>query len=110
MIEVSAIDALTNGPLATTSTQAMRPDPTTDMLANISEGRGFSAILADGMETMNTKLAEADRMIAKFAIDDSVPLHQVTIALEEARLSVEIAMQMRARMVEGYRELMNMQL
>jgi flagellar hook-basal body complex protein FliE len=37
-----------------------------------------------------------------------VPLHQVTYALEEARLSVELAMQVRTRLVESYRELMNM--
>jgi len=37
-------------------------------------------------------------------------VHQVTLALEQARLSVELAMQVRQRLVESYRELMNMQL
>lgn len=70
----------------------------------------FSTLLTDGLGSMNAKVAHADHMVSRFALDDSVPLHQVTIALEEARLSVEFAMQVRQRFVEGYRELMNMQL
>lgn len=70
----------------------------------------FSALLSEGLATMDAKVAHADAMVSRFAIDDNIPVHQVTIALEEARLSVEFAMQVRQRFVEGYRELMNMQL
>lgn len=70
----------------------------------------FSTLVSQGVSSMDAKVAHADQMVSRFALDDSVPLHQVTIALEEARLSVEFAMQVRQRFVEGYRELMNMQL
>jgi flagellar hook-basal body complex protein FliE len=70
----------------------------------------FGSLLAHGIGAVDAKVAHADAMVAQFAIDDSIPVHQVTIALEEARLSVEFAMQVRARLVEGYKELMNMQL
>lgn len=73
-------------------------------------GPDFAAILSRGVANMETKVAEADRMVTRFALDDNVPVHQVTIALEEARLAVEYAIQVRQRLVEGYRELMNMQL
>ncbi|MBD8679346.1 flagellar hook-basal body complex protein FliE [Sphingomonas sp. CFBP 13720] len=71
---------------------------------------GFGALLLDGIRTVDTKLAEADTLVRRLAVDDGVPIHHVTMALEEARLSLELAMQVRARLVEGYRELMNMQL
>lgn len=71
---------------------------------------GFSDILASGMRHVEGKLATANELVQRFALDDSVPLHQVTYALEEARLSVELAMQVRTRLVESYRELMNMQI
>lgn len=69
---------------------------------------GFADILANGMRHVEGKLATANELVQRFALDDSVPLHQVTYALEEARLSVELAMQVRTRLVESYRELMNM--
>lgn len=71
---------------------------------------GFASILQSGIENVNTKIATADSLVRQFTLDDSIPVHQVTIALEEARLSVELAMQVRQRLVESYRELMNMQL
>jgi flagellar hook-basal body complex protein FliE len=71
---------------------------------------GFADILAGGMRHVEGKLATANDLVRRFALDDSVPLHQVTYALEEARLSVELAMQVRSRLIESYRELMNMQL
>jgi flagellar hook-basal body complex protein FliE len=49
-------------------------------------------------------------MVRAFALDDSVPVHQVTVALEQARLSVELALQVRERLVDGFREIMNTQL
>jgi flagellar hook-basal body complex protein FliE len=70
----------------------------------------FTEVLADGMRAMDAKVSAANDLVRQFAIDDSVPLHKVTYALEEARLSVELAMQIRGRLVESYRELMNMQL
>jgi flagellar hook-basal body complex protein FliE len=70
----------------------------------------FASLLTEGLKSTETKVARADAMVKAFALDDSVPVHQVTYALEEARLSVELAMQVRSRLLDGYRELMNMQL
>ena len=74
------------------------------------DGGSFASILAEGIRSIETKIAQADEMVKAFALDDSIPVHQVTYALEEARLSVELAMQVRARLLESYRDLMNMQL
>lgn len=71
---------------------------------------GFGSMLLAGLRGVDAKLESADALVRRFAVDDSVPVHHVTMALEEARLSVELAMQVRSRLVEGYRELMNMQL
>jgi flagellar hook-basal body complex protein FliE len=70
----------------------------------------FGEVLMAGLKGVDAKVTHAETMAQKFAVDDSVPVHQVTMALAEARVSVELAMQVRARLIEGYRELMNMQL
>jgi len=79
-------------------------------LAGSEAQASFASILTEGMRNVDSKVATANDLVRQFALDDTVPLHQVTVALEEARLAVELAMQVRARLVEGYRELMNMQL
>jgi len=70
----------------------------------------FARMLMDGVDQVNESVLEADRMVQAFAVDDSVPLHHVTFALEQARLSTELMMQVRGRLLEGYQEIMRMQL
>lgn len=74
-------------------------------------GPSFADVLGAGVAKVDAKLSSADALVRQFALDDTaVPLHRVTYALEEARLAVELAMQVRTRLVESYRELMGMQL
>jgi len=76
-----------------------------------SGGSGsFSSMLLDGVASVDRKMAAADAQVRAFAIDDSIPVHQVTFALEQAKLSLELMLQVRSRMVEGYQQIMGMQL
>lgn len=70
----------------------------------------FGRMLLDGVEGVNQKLINADAQVAALALDDSIPVHQVTYALEQARLSFELMLQVRSRLVESYQEIMRMQL
>ena len=88
-------------------TQLALPAPATAPQAGETS---FAAILQTGLQAIDQKLTDANSLVRQFAVDDSVPVHQVMIALEEARDSVGLAMQVRARLVETYRDLMNMQL
>lgn len=86
-------------------------DPTAQAMAPVrTGGTSFAQMLTDGLEQVDQKLADANAMAAAFAVDDSVPLHQVTYALEQARLSFELMLQVRARLVEAYQEVARMQL
>ncbi|MEA3016509.1 MAG: flagellar hook-basal body complex protein FliE [Sphingomonadales bacterium] len=101
---IGAIGPALGAPAITNVGGAAAPVPGT------ASGTGFAELLTAGMRQVDTKVAEANALVRQFALDDSVPLHQVTFALEEARMAVELAMQVRGRLVESYRELMNMQL
>jgi flagellar hook-basal body complex protein FliE len=70
----------------------------------------FGHFLLDGLQQVNQTVLQADKLTRAFAVDDSIPLHQVTFALEQARLSVELMSQVRSRLVEGYQEIFRMQL
>ena len=116
MNEIFAIGALdaTGATAAPRSLQDIQPLRSigTDSFGSTAQAAAssFSSLFSDSLARMDAKIAHADEMVTRFAIDDNMPVHQVTIALEQARLSVELAMQVRQRFVEGYRELMNMQL
>lgn len=71
---------------------------------------GFGQLLMQGLEGVDRRVADADALVRSFALNGDVPIHQVTFALEEARLSLELMMQVRARLVETYQRMMEMQL
>jgi flagellar hook-basal body complex protein FliE len=92
------------------STSAVQPLVPAEIGAPTTAHRiSFEQLLHSGVETTNAKIAEADRLVAAFAVDDSIPAHQVTFALEEARLSLELMIQVRNKIIEGYQQMMNMQ-
>jgi flagellar hook-basal body complex protein FliE len=70
----------------------------------------FSRLLSNGLEGVSNDVLNADRLVRDFALSDSMPVHQVTYALEQARLSLNLMMQVRNRLVEAYQQMMNMQL
>jgi flagellar hook-basal body complex protein FliE len=70
----------------------------------------FRAVLNEQLNKLNEKQVEADNYIKDFISGNDVDLHQVMIATEEARLSLELAVQIRNKIVEAYKELNNMQL
>lgn len=92
------------------SALARLSDPVAPIAAPLRMGgTGFTQMLSEGVERANTQLLEADRLTRAFALGDDIPVHQVTFALEQARLSFELVSQVRTRLIESYQEILRMQ-
>lgn len=76
----------------------------------VSSSASFTDILTAGLRQVDAKVGKADALIKAFAEGQTIPVHQVTLALEQAHLAVELATQIRTRLIETYREFMTMQL
>lgn len=70
----------------------------------------FLSMLTDGIADTEAKVTQAGDLARAFVLDDDIPVHQVTFALEEARMSLELMLQVRSRIIEGYQQLMTLQL
>lgn len=107
---VSAVTSATQVTLGNVGAAQNLPLPATALQAVDTPGGAFASMLTDGLANMDGKVAKADDLVARFVVDNTTPIHHVTVALEEARMAVELATQVRQRLTEGYRQLMNMQL
>ena len=70
----------------------------------------FSQMFFDGVDHVSQQAASADALVKAFVLDDSIPPHRVMYALEQSQLSLQMMLQVRNRLVEGYQEIMRMQL
>lgn len=77
--------------------------------ASASDGQ-FGAWFSSQLADVNHQLAVADQGVQRLAAGDASNLHQVMIDLEQAKVSLQLAMQVRNHVLDAYRELMQMQM
>ncbi len=79
--------------------------------ASSSRGPGdsFKEALGSAVEELNRLQRNADEVVNRLAAGETVDLHSVTIAVEEASVAFQLAMQVRNKLVEAYQEVMRMQ-
>lgn len=60
------------------------------------------------LEALSQSQAESDALIEQLAAGEDVDLHRVMIAMEETDINFRIALAIRDRLVDAYREVMRM--
>lgn len=74
-----------------------------------SNETGFADALKNAVENVDEAQKAADGQIEAFVAGEQENLHEVMIAMNEARLTFELMTEVRNRMLETYQELMRMQ-
>ena len=69
----------------------------------------FAAWFDTQVGQLNTQLVQAEQGVQQLAAGDAASLHDVMIRMEEARLSFELAVQFRNKVLESYQDVMRMQ-
>lgn len=72
-------------------------------------GPGFAARVGEGLQAVNDQLLTAQVDLQRLAAGEATNLHDVMVRLEEARLSLQLMLQVRNRALEAYQEVMRMQ-
>lgn len=73
-------------------------------------GVQFGKLVSEGLSAVNQQLKASEAGLQQLATGNIENLHQVMIQLEEARLSMQLLMQVRSRLLEAYQEVMRMQI
>ncbi|MBB6630449.1 flagellar hook-basal body complex protein FliE [Clostridium algidicarnis] len=70
----------------------------------------FLDVLKQGMNSVNDKQVLADSNMESLIKGEQMDVHKVMLATEEAKLSLQMAVQVRNKLVEAYQEINRMQL
>ncbi len=73
--------------------------------ANVS----FADTLKQAAQDVNSLQSEATKAIEGLVTGEATDLHEVMIAVEKAKTSFELLMEVRNKTIEAYREIMRMQ-
>ena len=101
MEQISAIGRVDS--MAMTQTEQVNPMPE-------QAGITFSEIMSEGVNGVNESLKSANVQLEKLALNEPVSTHELMITMEKAKLELQMAIEVRNKLVEAYQELMRMQL
>lgn len=70
----------------------------------------FDTWLSGNISSLDNKIQSADTALQELATNKFESMHTVMIAMEEAKLSMQFAVEVRNKLVESYHEIMRMQM
>lgn len=70
----------------------------------------FGEMLMSGLESASQQSAVASDKLANYAAGNPVSPHELMIAMEQARMAVQLTVEIRNRLVEAYQEVTRMQI
>ena len=69
----------------------------------------FVNMLDKGVSQVNESLKLADKVLQDLALDKPVNTHDVLLTMEKAKKELRLAVEVRNKLLEGYQEIMRMQ-
>jgi flagellar hook-basal body complex protein FliE len=84
------------------------PDVRAEGMHHVSTAPNFTDWLNQQIASTNDLIVRADDGVRKLALGETENLHQVMIDLEKAKLSFELIVQMRNKLLDSYQDLMRM--
>lgn len=73
-------------------------------------GVSFLDTLKEKLNEVNDQQIQANNLTDKLVKGDNVDVHQVMLSTEEAKMSLELAVQVRNKLLDAYQEINKMQL
>jgi flagellar hook-basal body complex protein FliE len=73
-------------------------------------GSAFMQMLGSQVDEINGSLTQADQAARALAAGEDIPVHDVMMAMEHARIKLQFAVEVRNRIIDAYQNLTNMQL
>lgn len=74
-----------------------------------SENNQFASIIKDAIDNVNNDQIEKKQVIQDYVSGKNTNLHETLVSLEKADISFKLMMQVRSKLVNAYKEIMNTQ-
>lgn len=104
-MNIEAVGALAPDDEAGALAPLARPVPADQAAA----GAGFAQRIGEGLQAVNSQLLSTQTDLQALALGEAASLHQVMVRLEESRISLQLLLQVRNRVLEAYQDVMKMQ-
>ncbi|MCW8932935.1 MAG: flagellar hook-basal body complex protein FliE [Gammaproteobacteria bacterium] len=95
--------------LSSVASEALTTNVGSKMQEDVSDV-SFSNMITEYYNDVNSKITEADNNLRDYAVGDNTNIHELLISIQKAKSTFELGLQVRNRLLEGYQEVMRMQM
>lgn len=71
-------------------------------------GKSFGQFLNEAIQEVNQAQQHADDLTTRFAAGEPLDVHQVMIASQEASVTLDLAVQVRNRLLDAYQQILSL--
>lgn len=86
------------------------PTATSELFVENNKSDSFRKVFDKAMQNLNEKQLESEQTVKDFLTGEVQDLHTVMIAMEEAKLTLQLAVEVRNKVIEAYQEISRMQI
>ena len=73
-------------------------------------GTDFGTLLKSGVTTLTEQTDRASQLLSAYAVGEPISPHELVMAMEQAKMSMQLAVEVRNRLVDAYQELTRLQI
>jgi flagellar hook-basal body complex protein FliE len=109
----SLLQSVVSGATSLPSVPALPTDSTSTLqpaTGTASAGAAFTQAITDAIGSLSGAQDNADAAVAGVADGSGTDIHTAMIAMDQASLSMQLAVQVRDKGIEAYQSLLNMQM
>ncbi|SEK93134.1 flagellar hook-basal body complex protein FliE [Roseateles sp. YR242] len=96
-------------PIAALQEPSLAPALRVDAMGGAAAVTSFGNMVTSGLQQVNAQLQASQADLQSLAAGNLDNIHQVMLRLEESRMSFQLMLQVRSRVLESYQDLMRMQ-
>lgn len=106
---MNGLEAVSALPPVAANAELSLPEFPTLSPARTGATEGFGKLVTEGLGEVNRALMGSQVDLQQLATGKAENLHQIMIRLEESRISFQLFLQVRNRLLEAYQDIMKMQ-
>jgi len=78
--------------------------------ATSRDKNSFESFIADGLKEIDRSIKVSDKAIESLALGKAESTHEVVLAMEKAKLNLQMAIEVRNKIVDAYKEILRIQI
>lgn len=78
--------------------------------SHVGSPNNFFQLINEKLESVDSSIKKSDGLVASYMKGEDIPVHEIMVALGKAKTEIQLAVEIRNKLLESYQEITRIQL